>query len=101
MRTLTLLLPLVAVLLAGSQAPAPACAEASSFAKASEDKSADRQDPLKVDDPPVCTDCKKETYGTTVQWEGSPAEAAKKAKEQKKLVFVLHVSGLFEDPKFT
>ena len=81
MRTLTLLLPLVAVLLSGSLAPA--------------------QDPPKVDDPPVCTDCKQETYGTTVKWEGSPAEAAKKAKDEKKLVFVLHVSGLFEDPKFT
>ena len=53
------------------------------------------------DDPPECTDCGNETYGTTIQWMGSPAEAAKKAKEEKKLVFVLHVSGNFEDPKFT
>jgi hypothetical protein len=32
---------------------------------------------------------------------GDPTEAAKKAKEDGKLVFVLHVSGYFEDPKFT
>jgi hypothetical protein len=48
-----------------------------------------------------CGTCGQERFGTTVAWEGSVADAAKKAKEQEKLVFVLHVSGYFEDPKFT
>ena len=48
-----------------------------------------------------CGKCGKQSYGTTVQWSGSPSEAATKAKAEEKLVFVLHVSGHFEDPKFT
>lgn len=48
-----------------------------------------------------CDECGDETYGTSVQWSGGVTEAAKLAKEQQKLVFVLHVSGYFEDPKFT
>jgi len=36
-----------------------------------------------------------------VVWSGTPSEAAAKAKAEEKLVFVLHVSGHFEDPKFT
>jgi hypothetical protein len=51
--------------------------------------------------PSACTDCGKENYGTTVHWAGTPAEAAKKALKEEKLVFVLHVSGHFEDAKFT
>jgi hypothetical protein len=38
------------------------------------------------------------SYGTTVDFVESPKEAARKAG---KLVFVLHVSGNFEDPRFT
>jgi len=41
------------------------------------------------------------SYGTTVEFVDSPAEAARLAKKQGKLVFVLHVSGNFEDPRFT
>jgi hypothetical protein len=41
------------------------------------------------------------SYGTTVDFVGSPTEAARQAKKDQKLVFVLHVSGHFEDPKFT
>ena len=48
-----------------------------------------------------CKSCGNESYGTSVAWAGSPAEAAKKALEEEKLVFVLHVSGHFEDPRFT
>jgi len=40
-------------------------------------------------------------YGTAVEFVGSPREAAALAKKQEKLVFVLHVSGHFEDPQFT
>jgi hypothetical protein len=50
---------------------------------------------------PACTKCGKQTYGTSVQWAGTPSEAATKAKAEEKLVFVLHVSGYFEDPNFT
>ena len=40
-------------------------------------------------------------YGTSVLFEETPQEAAKKALKEEKLVFVLHVSGHFEDPAMT
>jgi hypothetical protein len=40
-------------------------------------------------------------FGTSVEFVDTPSEAAKQAKKQEKLVFVLHVSGNFEDPRFT
>ena len=40
-------------------------------------------------------------YGTAVEFVDSPKEAAALARKQQKLVFVLHVSGHFEDPRFT
>lgn len=40
-------------------------------------------------------------YGTSVHFEDTPADAAKQAKKEEKLVMVLHVSGHFEDPRFT
>lgn len=40
-------------------------------------------------------------HGTAVQFVPTPKEAAQLAAKQKKLVFVLHVSGYFEDPGFT
>ena len=55
----------------------------------------------RADDAPTCTRCGKESYGTSIQWTGSPSDAAAKAKKDEKLVFVLHVSGYFEDPNFT
>ena len=54
-----------------------------------------------ADDSPTCKKCGKESYGTSIVWAGSPSDAADKAKKEEKLVFVLHVSGYFEDPKFT
>ncbi len=45
-------------------------------------------------DKPAC-------YGTKVDFVDSPKEAAALAKKEEKLVFVLHVSGHFEDPRFT
>ena len=41
------------------------------------------------------------SYGTRVKFVSSPSEAARQAKMEEKLVFVLHVSGHFEDPAFT
>ncbi len=40
-------------------------------------------------------------HGTSVDFVSTPSEAARKAKKEEKLVFVLHVSGHFEDPKLT
>jgi hypothetical protein len=40
-------------------------------------------------------------YGTSVHFLKTPSEAARQALKEEKLVFVLHVSGLFEDPDFT
>ena len=45
---------------------------------------------------PACS-----AHGTTIDFFDTPAEAAKRAKKEGKLVFVLHVSGNFEDPRFT
>lgn len=40
-------------------------------------------------------------HGTTIDFVGTPAEAARQAKKEGKLVLVLHISGIFEDPRFT
>ncbi len=40
-------------------------------------------------------------FGTSVQFVESPAEAGRLALKAEKLVFVLHVSGYFEEPDFT
>jgi hypothetical protein len=56
---------------------------------------ADKQ-PASPADTPACG-----SHGTTIDFVDTPNEAAKKAKKAGKLVFVLHVSGHFEDPRFT
>jgi hypothetical protein len=48
-----------------------------------------------------CRKCGNDSYGTSIEWAESPNDAAKKARAEEKLVFVLHVSGNFEDPRFT
>lgn len=45
---------------------------------------------------PACGD-----HGTSVKFFDNPQEAAKLAAKEQKLVFVLHVSGEFEDPGLT
>ena len=40
-------------------------------------------------------------HGTSVHFHATPSEAAKQALKEQKLVFVLHVSGHFEDSDFT
>ena len=40
-------------------------------------------------------------FGTQVIFVDTPSEAARQAAKDEKLVFVLHVSGHFEDPRFT
>jgi hypothetical protein len=41
------------------------------------------------------------SLNTALTWAKSPAEAAEQAKRDGKLVFLIHVSGNFEDPGFT
>jgi hypothetical protein len=41
------------------------------------------------------------SHGTRIDFVDTPSQAAKVAKKEQKLVFVLHVSGNFEDPRFT
>jgi hypothetical protein len=41
------------------------------------------------------------SHGTRIDFVDTPTQAAKIAKKEEKLVFVLHVSGNFEDPRFT
>ena len=51
---------------------------------------------VKQTEPPACGN-----HGTAIEFVGSPKEAATQARKEEKLVFVLHVSGHFEDPRFT
>ena len=41
------------------------------------------------------------SLNTALRWAKSPAEAAQQARAENKLVFLIHVSGNFEDPGFT
>jgi hypothetical protein len=44
---------------------------------------------------------KRETFGTAVGFVRNPPEAARSARAEHKLMFLLHVSGNFEDARFT
>lgn len=59
------------------------------------------KDGVKTAKPEVCVDGSCGEFGTSLQFEKSPTEAARKAQKEEKLVLVLHVSGNFEDPTFT
>jgi len=48
---------------------------------------------------PACEKCRRPILPSTVTWEGTPSEAAKKAKAGEKLVFVVHSSGGPIDPR--
>jgi len=54
-----------------------------------------QQDRIRADET-VCGE-----YGTSVIFAASVAEAAEQAVKEEKLVFVLHVSGVFEESNFT
>jgi hypothetical protein len=49
---------------------------------------------------PVAAD-RCQTFGTRVRFHRGPAEATEEAAKAKKMLFVLHISGHFEDPGFT
>jgi hypothetical protein len=54
---------------------------------------------LRAEDKPTPDDgCR---FGTKVKFVDTPSEAARLAAKEEKLVLVLHVSGYFEDPRFT
>lgn len=58
---------------------------------------------------PVCIECQKQaampegtaSYGTQVTFVDDPVVAAKQAKEQNKLMFMMTISGNFEESRFT
>jgi hypothetical protein len=58
---------------------------------------------LRAGEVPLSIELEAQTacHGTAVRFVNSPAAAAKLAAQQDKVVFVLHVSGHFEDPNFT
>jgi hypothetical protein len=53
--------------------------------------------------PAVSKVCEKPSgmFGTSLFFAANPTEASKQAATQEKLVFLLHVSGDFDDPGFT
>jgi hypothetical protein len=52
-------------------------------------------------DPPARLPDERETFGTSVAFARNVNEGYRLAAEQRKLVFVLHVSGNFEESRFT
>jgi len=55
-----------------------------------------------ADQYPITQFCSaRTTHGTTVNFLSTPTEAARKAQENNKLTFLLHISGNFEDSDFT
>lgn len=49
-----------------------------------------------VQDAPACERCGRPVLASAVRWEGTPSEAARKAKAEEKLVFVVHCGGAIE-----
>ena len=41
------------------------------------------------------------SHGTSLEFVSTPKDAARQALKEEKLVFVLHISGHFEDPALT
>jgi hypothetical protein len=56
---------------------------------------------FRLPDAELMPDHKCKTFDTKVRFHRGPAEAAAEAKASKKMMFVLHISGNFEDPGFT
>jgi hypothetical protein len=51
---------------------------------------------------PITQSCStRTTHGTNVNFLSTPTEAARKARKNNKLTFLLHISGNFEDADFT
>jgi hypothetical protein len=54
---------------------------------------------LAVQDAPTCERCGKPVCVTAISWVGTPSEAARRAKAEEKLVFVVHTTGDVLDPR--
>lgn len=54
---------------------------------------------LAAQENPACEKCGKPACPTSIRWTGTPSEAARKAKADEKLVFVVHYSGNALDPR--
>src|SRR5262249_43701632 len=65
--------------------------------EAREEKEIAEDDTEKADDPKDSGPPPCKTYGTSVDFVTSPKKAARWAEQEDKLLFVLHVSGNFED----
>jgi len=55
----------------------------------------------KAKDRPPAASASCGSFGTKVEFVATPSEAARQALKEEKLVFVLHISGHFEDPGLT
>ena len=61
---------------------------------------------LTIEEPESCQSTQRfcavnRSLNTAMTWAKSPLEAAEQAEREGKLVFLIHVSGNFEDPGFT
>lgn len=74
--------------------PAPA-------AKPAKEEIAEAPQPAAKDQAPVAAKEGCENFGTQVEFVRNPQVAAKIAREEGKLTFLLHVSGNFEEARFT
>jgi hypothetical protein len=81
---------------APAQPPAPAEARHRRVKLAVQSFRAPAQPPAQAEPRPA-----GQTYGTRVTFLASPDEAMRVAQRERKLVFVLHVSGNFEEACFT
>lgn len=88
----------------------PAGSPAAAASKAIENRPAAPARPAPLSAPPALPSSERlladtppdfKNYGTQVDFLDSPAEAARLAVRERKLCFVLHLSGNFEDAKFT
>lgn len=59
------------------------------------------QEPLPPGELPKPARATTDTYGTAVEFMINPLEAIELAGKEKKLMFVMHISGNFEEAKFT
>jgi hypothetical protein len=64
--------------------------------KASEATKALEPDPVRSPERPA-----RESFGTSIEFVSNPTDAARLARQENKLLFVLHISGNFEDDQFT
>jgi len=90
-----------AVKAAGNETRPPAVAKSVRIPESSWFETVDRQPPFACSGQINSFFADDRSLRTELAWEKSPALAAEKARAEGKLVFLIHVSGNFEDPGFT